>query len=73
MVFNSAESISFVCRYQRMITTSTTSTVSDSEFDGATGEGNLSYDMAIQMGGLGGTTQVTISPNHQLNINARYY
>ena len=39
----------------------------DTPTDAVEGTGDLSYSMSINVGGPGGTTEVTISPNHSFD------
>ena len=42
------------------------------ENENALGQGEISFDMSIVMGSLGGMTKVVISPNHSLhNVTAK--
>jgi hypothetical protein len=72
MVFNSGGSLSFQCTYGRIVSASSSITVVNPD-DGtaATGEGELSYEMTVNMGELGGVTNVSITPNHSLNVYPR--
>ena len=38
--------------------------VIETQTDAVEGTGNLSYTMSINVGGPGGNTEVTITPNH---------
>ena len=54
------------CRYARTVSANSDVTVDAPTSGPMIGTGNLTYDMVIVAGALGGTTQVTISPNHHL-------
>ena len=60
------DSLLFQCQYGRVVSASSNLSISP-ETEGATiGQGNLSYNMEIDVGSLGGNSIVTISPNHSL-------
>ena len=72
MVLNQ-EALNFECRYSRTVRASVNASMTDtSESGNAFGQGEISFDMSIEMGDLGGMTKVVISPNHALhNVTAR--
>ena len=61
------DSIRFQCRYSRSVSVTQDMSIIDTPTDAVEGTGNLSYTMSIDVGGPGGTTEVTISPNHNFN------
>ena len=65
------ETIQFQCRYARTVTTDSTFDVSSLEPQTAVGNGMLAYDLNVNVGGLGGTSAATISPNH--SFGSRIY
>ena len=69
MVFNNGQ-ITFECTYGRTISASSNAVVTSGtgETD-VTGEGELTYDMEVDIGELDGVTSVSIIPNHSLNVN----
>jgi len=72
MVLNK-QALSFECRYQRTVRASLNASLAEtSESGNAFGQGEISFDMSIEMGNLGGMTKVVITPNHALqNVTAR--
>ena len=61
------DSIRFQCRYSRSVSVTQDMSIIDTPTDAVEGTGNLSYTMSIDVGGPGGTTEVTISPNHNFD------
>ena len=61
------DSIRFQCRYSRSVSVSQDMSIIDTPTDAVEGTGDLSYTMSIDVGGPGGTTEVTISPNHNFD------
>ena len=61
------DSIQFQCRYSRSVSISDDVTVIDTPTDAVVGTGDLTYSMEINVGGPGGTTDVTITPNHNFD------
>ena len=61
------ETIKFQCRYSRSVSVSQDMTIITTPTDAVEGTGNLSYTMSIDVGGPGGTTDVTITPNHNFD------
>ena len=61
------DSIRFQCRYSRSVSVSQDMSIIDTPTDAVEGTGDLSYTMSIDVGGPGGTTEVTISPNHSFD------
>lgn len=66
------DSVEFQCRYARTVTATSDITiipVPNRFFN----TGDLTYNMVINAGSLGGNTDVTITPNHNLaGITPRY-
>ena len=60
----SEETILFQCRYARTVNTDSNFEVPPFESQPVIGNGTLSYDIESAVGNLGGTTLITISPNH---------
>ena len=59
------ESVQFQCRYSRTVNTDATfEIVPTFQPQPVIGYGQLSYEMNVVAGDLGGNTIVTISPNH---------
>ena len=57
--------IQFQCRYARTVNTDATfEVVPTFEPQPVIGNGQLAYDLNIDVGNVGGTSVVTISPNH---------
>ena len=64
MMFSFGEdSILFQCRYSRSVSVSQDMTITETPV-AVEGTGDLSYSMSINVGGPGGITDVTITPNH---------
>ena len=61
------DSILFQCRYSRSVSVSQDMTVLPVPTDAIEGTGDFSYSMAISVGGPGGNTDVTITPNHNFS------
>ena len=62
----------FQCRYARSVSTSSDITVSAPSDDIIVGTGVLNYSMDVAVGHLGGNSEVTISPEHNISgIGAR--
>ena len=61
------DSIRFQCRYSRSVSVTQDMTIIDTPTDAVEGTGELSYTMSINVGGPGGSTEVTITPNHNFN------
>ena len=70
------DSVVFQCKYARTVNANSEMSVSysshGSEGDGyspqtISGEGDLTYRMDIVAGALGGNTEITISPNHNIS------
>ena len=57
------DSILFQCRYSRSVSVSQDITITETPV-AVEGTGDLSYSMSINVGGPGGSTDVTITPNH---------
>ena len=73
VVFNEAF-LNFECKYSRTVqaNVSVSTAVTGIEDSTAVGQGQISYDLSVEMGSLGGMTKVIISPNHALsNVGAR--
>ena len=62
--FGDDSGITFRCRYSRSVSVSQDITVIDTPSDAVEGTGDFSYSMSIAVGGPGGNTDVTITPNH---------
>ena len=60
------DSIEFQCRYARTVSAESEISVSDFQQPLA-GVGTLDYNMDVQAGTLGGTTNVSISANHNFD------
>ena len=54
------------CRYARTVSANSDVTINAPISGPMVGSGDLTYDMVIIAGALGGNTQITISPNHHL-------
>lgn len=64
MIFSFAQdSVVFQCRYSRAINVDG-SMIIDPDAQPEVGRGDFTYSMAINVGALGGTTAVQITPNH---------
>ena len=61
------DSIRFQCRYSRSVSVTQDMSIIDTPTDAVEGTGELSYSMSINVGGPGGNTEVTITPNHNFN------
>ena len=76
LIFSFAEeNIEFQCHYARTVSTNSTIEVeSTSQSQPIIGNGTLPYDIDVAVGDLGGTSVVTISPNHSFGnqIAPRY-
>ena len=62
-----ADSIVFQCRYARSVNADSDTTVNASISGPIVGTGDLTYNMKVNPGVLGGDTHITISPNHNLS------
>ena len=60
------DSVVFQCKYARSVNANSQMTVSDSS-ETISGEGDLTYRMDIVAGALGGNTEISISPNHNIS------
>ena len=70
MIFNHG-SLNFECRYPRTIEAGVSASFEPGNGN-AIGHGEISYDMSVEMGNLGGMTKVTITPIHNLpNVTAQ--
>ena len=66
------DSIQFACRYARSVTAASDVSISPQTNDPIIGNGDLTYSMNIAAGELGGNSQVTISPTHDIaGVGAR--
>ena len=63
----SEDSVVFQCKYARTISANSQMTVGTIGTEPITGEGDLTYRMEIEVGALGGDTEITISPNHNIS------
>ena len=73
MVFNE-QFLNFECKYSRTVEANFSASVAETEIEDSTafGQGQISYDLSVEMGNLGGMTKVIISPNHALpNVGAK--
>ena len=73
VVFNEA-SLNFECKYSRTVRANISVSTAETGIEDWTayGQGQISYDLSVEMGNLGGMTKVIISPNHALsNVGAR--
>ena len=61
------DSIRFQCRYSRSVSVTQDMSIINTPTDAVEGTGDLSYTMSINVGGPGGTTEVTIAPNHHID------
>ena len=61
------ESIEFQCRYARTINVDNQMTVGGSQPQPIVGEGDLNYTMVVQVGNLGGTTNININAEHNFD------
>ena len=61
------DSIQFQCRYSRSVSVTHDMSITDTPTDAVEGTGELSYSMSITVGGPGGNTDVTITPNHNFD------
>ena len=61
------DSIEFQCRYSRTVNTNSQMTVGPFPTQPIIGEGNFDYTMDVQVGSLGGTTNVSINANHNFD------
>ena len=62
-----ADSIVFQCRYSRTVSADSDTTVDGPISGPIVGTGDLTYNMQVNPGLLGGNTFITISPNHHLS------
>ena len=73
VVFNE-QFLNFECKYSRTVEANFSASVAETEMEDSTafGQGQISYDLSVEMGNLGGMTKVIISPKHSLpNVGAR--
>ena len=61
------DSIEFKCRYSRTVNTNSQMTVGPFPTQPIIGEGDFDYTMDVQVGSLGGTTNVSINANHNFD------
>ena len=61
------DSVVFQCKYARTVSATSQMTVDGTSTEPITGEGDLTYRMEIEAGALGGDTEITISPNHNIS------
>ena len=61
------DSVVFQCKYARTVSANSQMTVGTIGTEPITGEGDLTYRMEIEVGALGGDTEITISPNHNIS------
>ena len=61
------DSVVFQCKYARTVSANSQMTVRTIGTEPITGEGDLTYRMEIEAGALGGDTEITISPNHNIS------
>ena len=63
------DSIRFQCRYSRSVSATQDMSIVPEEplSDAIEGTGELSYSMSISVGGPGGNTEITITPNHNFD------
>ena len=61
------DSVVFQCKYARTVSANSQMTVGTIGTEPITGEGDLTYRMEIEAGALGGDTEITISPNHNIS------
>ena len=61
------ESIEFQCRYARTINVDNQMTVGGSQPQPIVGTGDLNYTMVVQVGNLGGTTNININAEHDFD------
>ena len=61
------DSVVFHCKYARTVSANSQMTVGTIGTEPITGEGDLTYRMEIEAGALGGDTEITISPNHNIS------
>ena len=59
----SEDTIELQCRYARSVSANSVLTIGPAASGPTVGTGDLSYNMDVVAGSLGGNTQVTISPN----------
>ena len=65
MLFSFAQdNLRFQCRYDRTVTTGANFDVDLTSPSPVIGIGQLAYDIEIDVGDLGGTSSVRITPNH---------
>ena len=62
-----ADSIEFQCRYSRSVSANSDMAVDAPIFGPVVGTGDLTYNMEVNPGPLGGNTYITISPNHSIS------
>ena len=60
------DSVVFQCKYARTVSANSQMTVGTIGTEPITGEGDLTYRMEIEVGALGGDTEIIISPNHNI-------
>ena len=61
------DSVVFQCKYARTVSANSQMTVGGTSTEPISGEGDLTYRMEIVAGALGGDTEITISPNHNIS------
>ena len=61
------DAIQLQCRYSRSVSATSDVTVGPAPIGPTIGSGDLTYNMDVVAGTLGGTTQVTISPNFSVD------
>ena len=67
VIFSFGEgTIEFQCRYSRSVSVNSDLTVAAAPTGPTIGTGDLTYEMNVDGGSLGGTTNITISPNHNI-------
>ena len=73
MVFNE-KFLNFECKYSRTVLANVSISTAETGIEDWTafGQGQISYDLSVEFGNIGGMTKVIISPNHALpNVGAR--
>ena len=61
------DSVVFQCKYGRTVSANSQMTVGGASIEPISGEGDFTYRMEIVAGALGGDTEITISPNHNIS------
>ena len=61
------DSVVFQCKYARTVSANSQMTVNGTSTEPIVGEGDLTYRMEVDVGVLGGHTEITISPNHNIS------